>query len=104
MGSMGWARWCYWCQGWVNDPYIIDWIENPLCDTCFDRHVENTGTAAEPPHPNARCHKAAALLVVLPQLQRNFEVARYIACFIELPWRPGRGSRQTPVGARLPVG
>ena len=102
MGTMGWTR-CYWCQGWVNDPYIIDWIGKPLCDTCFDRHVENTGIDAEPPRPNARCHKAAALLVVLPQLRDNAEVSRHIASFIELPWRPGRGSRRTPVGTQ-PVG
>ena len=100
---MGWAR-CYWCPGWVYDPYIIDWIGEPLCGVCFDRHVQNNGIGGEPVRPNARCHKANALLVVLPQLQGDFEVARYIASFIELPLRPGRGSRRTPVGTPQPVG
>ena len=39
MGSFGcWVR-CYWCEYWVYDPYIIDWIGHPLCDLCSDWHL-----------------------------------------------------------------
>ena len=33
-----WVK-CYWCDYWVEDPYIIDWIGRPLCDLCFDWHM-----------------------------------------------------------------
>ena len=41
MGSFGNDEWvkCYWCDSWVNDPYIIDWIGEPLCDLCVDWHM-----------------------------------------------------------------
>ena len=102
MGSMGWGR-CYWCHDWVFDPYIIDWIGWPLCDTCFDRHVDGLDNY-EPPRPNARCHRANALLKLLPPLNFNFDVARHIAEFLERRHRPGRGSRRVPVGTALAVG
>ena len=95
MGSLGcWVR-CYWCHDWVFGPYIVDWIERPLCDTCFDRHGDGLDNN-EPPRPNARCHRANALLIVLPQLGGDFEVARHIAEFLERRYRPGAGS--TAVG------
>ena len=45
MGSFGRGVWlqCYWCDYWVEDPYIIDWIGRPLCNWCFDWHVAGGG-------------------------------------------------------------
>ena len=42
-----WVR-CYWCEYWVYNPYIIDWIGRPLCDWCFDWHIEYGGGPYEP--------------------------------------------------------
>ena len=82
------------------NPYIIDWIGNALCDTCFDRHLDEDGDGV-PPHPNAVDHRAGALMVVLPPLAAcGFDAALLVASFLESPWRPGAGSRQTPAGAR----
>ena len=90
MGTLGWTR-CYWCPGWVFNPYIIDWIGRPLCDVCFDRHDEGLDNN-EPPRPNARCHRANVVVKVLPQLRGDQEVARLIAEFLEWRYRPGAGS------------
>ena len=92
MGTMGWVR-CYWCPGSAFNPYIIDWIGRPLCDRCFDRHYEDLDDN-QPPRPNARDHRTSALLIVLPQLQGNIQVARNIAEFLEWRYRPGAGSTE----------
>ena len=47
MGSAGWVR-CYWCEYWVYNPYIIDWVGHPLCDWCYDWHVYYDGGPYEP--------------------------------------------------------
>ena len=41
MGSFGNGVWveCYWCDYWVENPYIIDWIGHPLCDLCVEWHM-----------------------------------------------------------------
>ena len=41
MGSFGTGVWkpCYWCDYWVEDPFIIDWIGRPLCNLCVDWHM-----------------------------------------------------------------
>ena len=46
MGSMCWVQ-CYWCDYWVWDPYIIDYIGRPLCNLCFDWHLGIDGFEAE---------------------------------------------------------
>ena len=33
---------------WVEDPCIIDWIGRPLCNLCFDLHIEHDGGPYEP--------------------------------------------------------
>ena len=93
MGSLGWCQ-CYWCDEWVYNPYIIDWIGEILCRTCIDHHLDGDGS---PQHPNAVDHRAGALMVVLPPLAAcGIEAALHVASFLESPWRPGAGSRQTP--------
>ena len=87
---------CYWCEEWVHVDYIIDWIGQPLCDACFDMHLDERGDGV-PPHPNAVDHRAVALLVVLPPLAAcGPDTAVLVASFLECPWRPGAGSRRTP--------
>ena len=95
MGSLGWTQ-CFWCEAWTLDPYIIDWIGKVLCDRCFDNHTDCVNDGY-PPNPNAVDHRANALFVVLPPLRDcGWEVTRNVASFLESPWRPGAGSRQTP--------
>ena len=45
MGSLGWTQ-CYWCDYWVNNPYILDWIGHALCDLCMDWHLGQNRFAA----------------------------------------------------------
>ena len=45
MGSLGWTQ-CYWCDYWVNNPYILDWIRHALCDLCMDWHLGQNRFAA----------------------------------------------------------
>ena len=99
----GGRRECDWCEGWVWDHYIIDWVGEPLCDPCFDRHYDGVDDG-EPPRPNAVDHRANTLLVLLPPLHAcGFEVTRHVASFLEDRYRPGAGSRWTPVsGADQP--
>ena len=47
MGTLGWTR-CYWCSFWVHNPYIIDWVEHPLCEVCFDWCIVRGGGPYEP--------------------------------------------------------
>ena len=87
---------CYWCEEWVHVDYILDWIGRPLCDACYDMHLDERGDGV-PPHPNAVDHRAVALLVVLPPLAAcGLDTAVLVASFLECPWRPGAGSRRTP--------
>ena len=51
MGSFGDDHWsqCYWCGYWTRgDIYIIDWIGEPLCNMCFDRHTDEDGGPYQP--------------------------------------------------------
>ena len=94
MGSFGWVQ-CYWCEWDTYGPIIIDWIGAPLCEWCEHHHFDPTSDGS-PPRPNAVCHRANTLLVLLRPLHGNPEVARHIASFLEHPFRPGRGRRWTP--------
>ena len=47
MGSLGWTQ-CHWCPYWVYNPYLIDGIDRPLCDWCFEWRVLHDGSPYEP--------------------------------------------------------
>ena len=49
MGSLGWCE-CYWCQKMVLNPYISDWVGQPLCGDCTDLLL----VQERPPYPDAR--------------------------------------------------
>ena len=78
MGSMGWAR-CYWCEYWVENPYIIDWIGEPLCDWCFDWHLDYGGGPYEPSAVN---RLAALVRRNWPQLPKE-ACALISECLVE---------------------
>ena len=92
MGSTGWVR-CYWCEQWVYNAYIVDGIDNPLCDPCMDGLMD--GIIDEPRRPNAICHRTNAIKLLL-RWQVPDVVWRHIASFLEDRYRPGAGSRSTP--------
>ena len=54
MGSMGWTK-CYWCDYWVYNPYLIDGVDVPFCDWCFDWFLEGGGPYR--PHARDRCYQ-----------------------------------------------
>ena len=70
MGSFGEGVWvkCYWCDSWVENPYIIDWIGRPLCDRCFHRHI---GTGGGPYQPTALQRSENRLRRFWPKLQKT---------------------------------
>ena len=80
MASSGWTS-CYWCQYSQYNPYIIDWIGQPLCDNCFDWHMCWFGGPYEP----TGAQRAARLKAHwFPQLQAE-EVSTNVAEFL-LEW------------------
>ena len=80
-----------------------------LCVRCAGEYYASED--GESPRPNARCHMANVLLILLKKsLNQDAAAARHVASFLEHPFRPGSGSRQTPdpctrrIPERSPVG
>ena len=50
MGSFGKGTsiQCYWCDYWVENPYILDWIGHAICKRCLERHLKTGGGPYEP--------------------------------------------------------
>ena len=69
---------CYWCEYWVYDPYIIDWIGQPLCNMCFDWLVDEGGGPYEPTR-RTRCSRW--LLVQIPRF-RSADITAKVASFL----------------------
>ena len=71
MGSFGVDHWseCYWCGWWQQgNIYIIDWIGEPLCDWCFDYHIDAGGGPYQPDAiGRAATHIEGVLRLPLPQ-------------------------------------
>ena len=107
MGSFGTRVWrtCYWCNYWVQDPFIIDWIGRPLCNLCVDWHMgwgrfqtlngSMPSNAAEwersirsrgPFWPSARDRNIKFLLLLRPpknpHLALDLEICEYITEFL----------------------
>ena len=94
MGSAGWVR-CYWCEQWVNNPYIGDDIAQPLCDDCYDHHWDHED--GEPRRPNAIRHRTNVMKLLFRRWQHDDAVLRHIASFLEGRYKPGAGSRRHPI-------
>ena len=82
MGTLEWVR-CYWCNRWAYGPYVVDWIGAPLCDRCYDWHVENDGGPYE---PSALTRCTTSVRNFFPTLPEA--VARCIAEHLVSQWAP----------------
>ena len=80
MGSLGWAQ-CYWCWKWQYNMYIIDWIQEPLCDVCIDRLIDDE--QGPPWWPDGRTRLQIVLQRRLPAIP-----ARLIAEYARELWEP----------------
>ena len=84
MGSFGADHWseCYWCGWWQQD--IIDWIGEPLCNWCFDYHIDADGG---PYQPDAIGRAATHIEGVL-RLPVPLNVSRSVAEFLHEWYEP----------------
>ena len=57
---------CYWCGYWVYNPYIIEYIDRPLCNWCFDWHTDFDGGPYEPTAQQRCCVVVARWFPGLP--------------------------------------
>ena len=85
---MGWTQ-CYWCDYWVENPYILDWIGSPLCDLCYDWHLGEGRFASYadadwfggPYEPCARTRNSSMLQSLFSRLL-SLEILDIINCFL----------------------
>ena len=97
-GGYYWVQ-CYWCNYWVQDPYIMDHIGYGLCDLCFDWHLGGGQFVSEavavrcaggqwsggPYEPTAIARTSHLLIRWFPVLQEavTLNVAEYLCAWHE---------------------
>ena len=92
MGSFGPNDWheCFWCGYWQRgNIYLCDWLDGPLCNQCFDWHVDEGGGPYRPDAiDRAEKHLSFVLRPIIVRLTLPEEPVRLLAEFLRSRWQP----------------